>query len=88
MNEDVLDRIAADPETIWHPVLQTNRAELREACKGKEGYRTSGSELRVALTQATEEQIGQIATRLGSLMMDGADYWDAIPYAVEWVLRP
>lgn len=82
------DTLAAEtPETVWHPVLQTERQELIGACVGSSGgYRHSKQMLVAWLVTASEEEIGLCASKLGDRLMDGSDYWEAIPYAVESVM--
>lgn len=90
MDEDVIDAIAALPQAVWHPVLVTCREEIAAACRSPEDNwplcRFEGEELAQVVEACAEDMIEWIASKVGDCLMEGAEYWSALPLAAERVL--
>lgn len=70
------------------PVLVTDRYEVAEQCvRNGDLFGTTGESLAEFARTCDIEQFGYIAAKLGSLLLRGADYWEAIPVAV-WNVMP
>jgi hypothetical protein len=80
--------VTANPDTFY-PVLRACRSEIAEAIRNSEHnseIESDAEKLAAALESAEEHYIEQIARKVGDLMMDGGDYWGALPLAAESVL--
>lgn len=63
------------------PVLTTSAAEIIETCR-----EAGRQDLVLRLRIADEGTFKHIARKLGDVLMEGGDYWEGIPVAVERAL--
>jgi hypothetical protein len=72
-----------------HPILQTGRSEIADTCRDPDhnSWLQGDSEaLALAVEAASEDEIGQIARKLGDALMNGGGYWESLPQVAENIL--
>jgi hypothetical protein len=78
----IIDRVLAySSPQVDLPVLVTSPAEIIETCR-EDGRLDLVARLRIC----DEGDFMQIARKLGDVLMEGGDYWEGIPAAVERAL--
>lgn len=80
--EAILERVEAKGQGRTFPVLVTSRIEIEETC-----VEAGRRDLARAVATMPDDGIEYIARKLGDRLMDGADYWEAIPVIVDAAVR-
>lgn len=90
MTEEATDTSNTPAKTIWHPILRTCREEIAAACRNdKSDWGLSaidGEMLAEVVEGSPESTIAEIALKVGDCLLEGGDYWSALPSSAERVL--
>jgi hypothetical protein len=80
--EVIIDRVAEHGQQKALPVLVTSFGEIIETCRA-----AGRDDLVARLNEGDGHHVAARAARkLGDMLMEGADYWEGIPVAVERVM--